>query len=77
MPLANGSRGMLTSSARVDTRAVVRATGAVAPASGGAGGTGVTLGDRVLAQHQWNGDDGDDQQSDDRPQFAFEQVTAK
>jgi hypothetical protein len=43
MPLANGSRGMLTSREWPGGRAVVRCTGAVAPASGGAGGTGVTL----------------------------------
>jgi hypothetical protein len=43
MPLANGSRGTLISSAWTGARAVVRSVGAVAPASGGAGGTGVTL----------------------------------
>jgi hypothetical protein len=43
IPLANGSRGMLTSKAWTESRAVVRCTGAVAPASGGAGGTGVTV----------------------------------
>jgi hypothetical protein len=43
MPLANGSRGTLTSREWTDGRAVLRCTGAVAPASGGAGGTGVTV----------------------------------
>jgi hypothetical protein len=43
MPLANGSRGILTRSVWLGARAVVRSVGAVAPASGGAGGTGVTL----------------------------------
>jgi hypothetical protein len=43
MPLAKGSRGMLTRRAWTASRAVVRCIGATVPATGGAGGTGITF----------------------------------